>query len=61
MLRIMNTSQGWNPDMLEGHTLESAQAITKNCTWIYQLRVKTNVLVELQHGAVNIQEPKKLS
>lgn len=36
MLRIIKTSPGWNPNMLEGHTLESAQAITINCTWIYQ-------------------------
>jgi len=35
MLRIIKTSPGWNPNMLEGHTLESAQAITINCTWIY--------------------------
>lgn len=38
MFRIIKTSPGWNPNMLEGHTLESAQAITMNCTWIYQLR-----------------------
>lgn len=38
MLRIIKTSPGWNPNMLEGHTLESAQAITINCTWIYQLK-----------------------
>jgi len=38
MLRIIKASPGWNPNMLEGHTLESAQAITINCIWIYQLR-----------------------
>jgi len=33
-LRTTKASPGWNPKMDEGQTLESAQAITINCTWI---------------------------
>lgn len=36
--RIMKASPGWNPRMLEGHTLESAQAITINCSWTRKLQ-----------------------
>jgi|AraCvinosormetaG_1042628.scaffolds.fasta_scaffold20919_2 hypothetical protein len=31
MLRTVNASPGWNPRTAEGQTLESAQAITRNC------------------------------
>ena len=31
ILRTVNASPGWNPRMAEGQTLESAQAITRNC------------------------------
>lgn len=37
--RIINASPGWNPRMVEGHTLESAQAITMNCSWICQFNI----------------------